>query len=132
MEKILSACGNDCSLCPRHLPKSEEELRKTASLWYEIGYRDHVASTEEIGCKGCSVDAWCRYGIVGCVKKQELENCGQCKSYPCGKVLSAFVQTKRFEPRCKECCDRKEYERLAKAFFEKKENLDCISGKGKG
>ena len=33
MVKILAACGNDCSACPRHLPKTEEELKRTAELW---------------------------------------------------------------------------------------------------
>ena len=37
MDKIISACGNDCSLCPRHVPKTDDELRRTAELWMKIG-----------------------------------------------------------------------------------------------
>ena len=46
MGRILAACGNDCSACPRFvLPpyeKTETELRQTAELWMKIGYREHV------------------------------------------------------------------------------------------
>jgi len=60
-EKIIAACGNDCSLCPRYnkvpFVKSDEELSHTAELWYKIGYRDHVVSNEEISCQGCTQNA---------------------------------------------------------------------------
>lgn len=56
MDRILAACGNDCSACPRYTAhpyeKSEEELHRTADLWMKIGYRDHVVSNEEIACTG--------------------------------------------------------------------------------
>lgn len=42
MQKIIAACGNDCSACPRYVAppyeKSDEELKYTAELWLEIGY----------------------------------------------------------------------------------------------
>ena len=40
-EKVLAACGNDCSFCPRYVSppyeKTEEELHHTAELWKKIG-----------------------------------------------------------------------------------------------
>ena len=58
--KILAACGNDCSVCPRYtaLPyeKTGEELQHTAELWMKIGYRDHVVTNDEIACSGCRPD----------------------------------------------------------------------------
>ena len=46
MQKIIAACGNDCSACPRYVAppyeKSDEELKYTAELWLEIGYRDRL------------------------------------------------------------------------------------------
>lgn len=45
-ERILAACGNDCSVCPRYIKepyvKTEIELAHTAELWYKIGYRDGI------------------------------------------------------------------------------------------
>lgn len=56
MQKIIAACGNDCSACPRYVAppyeKSDEELKYTAELWLEIGYRDRLVSNEEISCIG--------------------------------------------------------------------------------
>lgn len=56
MDKIISACGNDCSACPRYIAapyeKTEEELRHTAELWLKIGYRDKLVSNGEISCNG--------------------------------------------------------------------------------
>lgn len=124
MVKILAACGNDCSACPRHLPKTEEELKRTAELWEKIGYRDRVVSNEEISCDGCSTDNWCRYQIVQCVSEKEISDCGKCRRYPCAKIETCFETTQLFIPPCKKACNPEEYQMLVSAFFEKKKNLD--------
>ena len=124
MVKILAACGNDCSACPRHLPKTEEELKRTAELWEKIGYRDRVVSTEEISCVGCSPDNWCRYQIIQCVSEKEISDCGKCRQYPCAKIEECFETTRLFIPSCKKVCNLEEYQMLVSAFFEKKKNLD--------
>ena len=58
MNRIIAACGNDCSACPRYVAhpyeKTEEELRHTAELWMKIGYRDHIVTNEEISCRDAS------------------------------------------------------------------------------
>ena len=126
-QKIIAACGNDCAACPRYCKepyeKTEEALRRTAKLWYEIGYRDHVVTREEISCTGCKPDSWCRYGIVSCVTQKGLQNCGQCGQYPCEQVLECFRVTKSFEPACRKACTEEEYRQMKAAFFEKEENL---------
>ncbi len=127
MKKIISACGNDCNQCPRHLPKSKEQLQSTAELWYKIGYRDRVVSSEEISCIGCSMDNWCRYNIIGCVTEKSVSNCGECCEYPCSKIEECFKVTASFEPDCKKSCTDEEYRQLKRASFEKKENLDLIA-----
>lgn len=124
MVKILAACGNDCSACPRHLPKTEEELKRTAELWEKIGYRDCVVSTEEISCVGCSPDNWCRYQIIQCVSEKEISDCGKCRQYPCAKIEECFATTRLFIPSCRKVCNPEEYQMLVSAFFEKKKNLD--------
>ena len=127
MNKIIAACGNDCSACPRYvLPpyeKTDEELRYTAELWMKIGYRDHLVTNEEISCTGCKPDNWCRYNVVKCCEDKEITNCSECTDYPCQNMKECFEITKSFEPMCKQVCTEKEYLMMKKAFFEKEQNL---------
>ncbi len=123
-EKIIAACGNDCARCPRFLPKTDNELHNTAMLWYKIGYRDHVITNDEISCNGCKKENWCRYEIISCTSKKNINNCGECDEYPCIKISKAFEKTMEFEPKCREICTDEEYKIMSKAFFEKKKNLD--------
>ncbi len=130
MRKIIAACGNDCSACPRYAAhpceKTEHELLHTAELWMKIGYRDHIVSTEEISCLGCGPENWCRYRIVRCCEERRIKNCAECVEYPCEKLEACFAVTKSFEPICRRVCTGEEYERLRKAFFEKAENLGAL------
>ena len=124
MEKIIAACGNDCAVCPRHLPKSEEELHHTAELWMKIGYRDHIVTNDEISCEGCRIDNWCRYDIIGCTTQKNILNCGKCTEYPCDKIKECFAVTESFVPTCKMMCTDAEFDIMKKAFYEKLKNLD--------
>ena len=123
-EKIIAACGNDCGACPRHLPKTEEALRRTAELWMRIGYRDRVVSAEEMACSGCRPENWCRYGMVGCAAGRGVAHCGRCPEYPCPKIEACFRATGAFRPGCEAACTPEELEALQRAFFEKRENLE--------
>lgn len=127
-ERIISACGNDCAVCPRYVKapytKTDSELARTAELWYKIGYRDHIVTNEEISCTGCKEENWCRYKIVKCVIQKKIDNCGQCEQYPCGNIKECFKVTKSFEPFCKTACTDEEYSVMCKAFFEKEKNLN--------
>ena len=131
-KRVIAACGNDCAACPRYvLPpyeKTAEQLRRTAQLWKEIGYRDRVVSLEEIACTGCSESNRCRYDIVRCVREKGLDNCGECGEYPCGKILECFERTMDFEPACRAACTDEEYAAVSRAFFEKRRNLEARDG----
>lgn len=122
--KIIAACGNDCAKCPRHLPKTEDELHETAILWAKIGYRDHVVTNEEIACEGCKPINWCRYHVISCVTEKGINNCGECIDYPCANIKSCFEVTESFAPKCREVCSDEEYEQMREAFFEKRQNLE--------
>ena len=128
MGRIAAACGNDCSACPRYVAhpyeKSSEELRHTAELWERIGYRDHVASVEEISCMGYRPSNWCRYGVARCCADRGIETCAECPEYPCVRIRECFEVTRSFEPMCRQACTDEEYERMRRAFFEKEANLD--------
>ena len=127
MEKIIAACGNDCAACPRYVghpdEKTEQELIHTAELWMRIGYRDRLVSVEEISCKGCRPENWCRYQVVRCCRERGIVTCGQCQEYPCARIRECFAVTRSFEPACREACSAEEYAQLKRAFFEKEKNL---------
>lgn len=126
--KIIAACGNDCSKCPRYnapgYEKTPDQLHQTAVLWQKIGYRDHVVPNEEISCSGCKPENWCRYGIASCVSSKGIGNCGECTLYPCDKFRNCLDVTFSFEPACRKVCTEEEYSVISRAFFHKKENLE--------
>ena len=125
--KIIAACGNDCSKCPRYnapgFEKSPDQLHQTAVLWQKIGYRDSVVSNEEISCSGCKGANRCRYSIVGCVEEKGIANCGECSCFPCERFRECLKVTASFEPACRRVCTEEEYKIINKAFFEKEINL---------
>lgn len=130
MSKIIAACGNNCSACPRYVAhpheKTKDELFHTAELWMKIGYRDHIVSDEEISCLGCRPENWCRYQIAKCCEEKSVNNCAECAQYPCEKLKECFEITKAFEPACRKACTDEEYGRLKEAFFEKEANLGAL------
>ena len=127
--QVIAACGNDCASCPRYTAhpyeKTEEELRRTAELWAKIGYRDHMVSTEEIACRGCTPENWCRFHVVGCCAEKGLKTCAE---YPCENLNDCFLVTESFAPACRNACTDEEYRRIRKAFFEKEKNLSELRG----
>ncbi len=135
MNRIIAACGNDCSVCPRYnappYEKTEAELHHTAELWYKIGYRDHVVSNDEISCMGCSPENWCRYRVIGCCIEKNIKNCSQCAEYPCDNMKECFEVTSSFEPKCRQVCTDDEYAVMSRAFFEKEKNLTELRIKNK-
>ncbi len=128
MKRILAACGNDCAACPRYVAhpfeKTAAELRHTAELWMKIGYRDHVATNDEIACTGCKPENWCRYGVAKCCEERGIKICSDCAEYPCDNIRECFEVTRSFEPMCKRVCTDEEYAMMKRAFFEKGNNLD--------
>ena len=106
--KILAACGNDCSACPRYVvppyEKTGEELRHTAELWMKIGYRDHIVTNDEISCFGCRPENWCRYRVIHCCEEKGIKTCAACPDYPCEIMKECFAVTRSFEPKCREVC----------------------------
>jgi len=127
MKPIIAACGNDCSVCPRFMPKTATELKATAELWYKIGFRDRVVSNDEIKCWGCTPANWCRHEIIACTANRKIQNCGECGNYPCEKIKQAFVNTARFVPDYREYCTEAEFAVMEKAFLEKQINLDRLA-----
>ena len=133
-KRVIAACGNDCSVCPRYAAhpyeKTRDELRHTAELWMQIGYRDHVVSEEEISCAGCRPENWCRYHAVKCCRDKGIESCAECGAFPCANMDECFRVTKSFEPKCRRVCTEQKYDQLRRAFFEKEKNLKGLRENG--
>lgn len=125
--KKLAFCGNDCSVCPRYTATQSGDisrLKAVAKLWYQLKLRDTIVSPEEIKCNGCSSSSFCRYGIHKCAFEKKVENCGDCKDYPCDLTVRSFEQTQKYAESISGKCTEEEYQSFEMAFFSKKKNLD--------
>lgn len=124
MNEKITLCGDNCLYCPRYNAHSSEELKKTAELWFRIGWRETIVSNEEIACSGCSSHKECTYRLVECTKTHNVEKCSQCGEFPCGKISDMLKRSKEYEEKCREVCSDEELEMLTKAFFNKENNLN--------
>lgn len=123
MNEKITLCGDNCLECPRYNAHSDEERKRTAELWFRIGWRDTVVSNEEIACSGCSSHKECTYRLVECVEAHNVEKCNQCGEFPCGKITDMLERSKKYEEKCREVCSGEELEMLTRAFFNKENNL---------
>lgn len=127
----IGFCGDNCSLCPRYLAtKSEDKdkLIEVAALWIRAGWRDEVVAPDQMECYGCASIKWCRYDhIRTCAQEKGIQNCGECKEYPCDEILQVFKKTDSYAKRCKTTCSEKDYKILNEAFFRKRDTLDTIN-----
>lgn len=124
MDEKITLCGDNCLECPRYNAHSSEELKKTAELWFRIGWRETIVSNEEIACSGCSSHKECTYHLVECTKSHNVEKCSQCGEFPCGKITDMLERSKEYEEKCREVCSDEELEMLTRAFFNKEKNLN--------
>jgi hypothetical protein len=123
---IISVCGDDCSVCPRYTAKSEEELKRVAEFWYKAGWRDHVVTTEEIKCEGCSTHSacGCRYKILACTIEHSVKKCPECKEFPCKKIAATLKETDEMKAQCHKACEtEEEFAVFERAFYKKAENF---------
>lgn len=98
MARIIAYCGLVCSECPAYIATQNDDqaLRaKTAEEWSrQYGL---VMKPEDINCDGCIAEggrqiSYCREcPIRTCGVAKEVENCGFCADYPCGKLEEFFA-----------------------------------------
>ena len=121
---IFSCCGDDCSICPRFLAETDEELKQTAELWHNAGWRDHVLSNEEIKCRGCGSVLTCGFGILPCMKNRNIIDCKRCNEYICPNLKNLFKGSNKKEASLKEICEDELFRLISKSFYEKELNLN--------
>lgn len=121
---ILSACGDDCAVCPRYIARTEEELRETAELWYRLGWRDRVVANDEISCTGCGCRPGCAFGILPCRRAKGVASCRDCGEPRCGLLEDMPGKAAATQERLRAVCgDGELFGLLRRAFCEKEKNL---------
>ncbi len=123
MDSLITLCGDDCSKCPRYLAQTEAELSTVAELWYKIGWRDRVVANEEIRCNGCNSDKNCIYGLVECTKNHNVSKCNKCDDFPCENIRDMLERSEIYKEKCREICNKNEFDLICSSFFNKWENL---------
>lgn len=127
MEKadpVISACGDDCAVCPRYLAGTEEERRETAEFWFRAGWRGRIVTDEEIRCRGCGTKEQCSYMLLPCVKAHGVAVCRDCPEFECEKVRDVWESSRRKMQQCRNACEtEEEFRMLCRAFYEKERNM---------
>ena len=88
-----------------------------AKLWYKVGFRNKIVSSEEISCKGCSPEKECSYNLIECIKNNKVQKCNECKNFPCDKINQMLERSKEHQIRCAQKKNMKNYTML---FLKKK------------
>lgn len=121
---VISACGDDCAVCPRYIAKTDEELHETAAFWHKIGWRDRIVSNEEISCEGCGSRPTCSFEILPCREEKNVKSCKECREFCCEKIRLIIKDSEIKESAFKAMCKNgEEFRLLKRAFYEKRKNL---------
>lgn len=121
---VLSACGDDCAVCPRYLAKTEEELREVAGFWYRAGWRDRVLPPDEMSCSGCGTRNVCTFQLLSCQREHETEKCSACPEFECERVRDTYARSGLKKEQCRQACENEqEFALLCRAFYEKEKNM---------
>lgn len=92
MEKLIAACGIDCSECEARqatLANDNEKRAEVAEKWSKQYEADLTA--ENINCMGC-MEPGVHFGHCNecdyrhCVRSKGLKNCSECSDYPCEMI----------------------------------------------
>lgn len=95
MEKIIAACGIDCSQCDARKATiaNDNEMRAAVAEKWSKEYDSNIVA-ENINCMGCMESGFhfshcneCDYRA--CVRSKGLTSCAQCSDYPC-EMISQF------------------------------------------
>lgn len=130
----LGVCGDDCEECPRYAATASGDrasLAAVADLWFRSGLRERLPSPEELACEGCRPSSRCAHAAQrDCALGRGFGHCGECPAYPCAIAAAGLARSEALAEACRLRCSPEDYERLARAFFRKRENL--TAGKGGG
>jgi hypothetical protein len=96
MEKLIAACGIDCSECEARqatLTNDNEKRAEVAEKWSK--QYDANLTAESINCNGCT-EPGVHFGHCNecdyrsCVRSKGLKTCADCSDYPCEMLTTFF------------------------------------------
>ena len=126
----IGVCGNNCLDCPR----SSATMRNNAELFSELlhlyvkaGLRPKGTTVEDLRCEGCATVKKCVYSdLKACANEHLVENCGECRRYPCARIESVFKKSEAMKNTMKMALTSCEMGLFGDVFFRKEENLNRI------
>ncbi|MBN1823439.1 MAG: DUF3795 domain-containing protein [Endomicrobiales bacterium] len=128
MTTELGYCGDNCSACPRYIATALGDtslLKSVRDLYVKVGHRPPDTEIEALKCGGCRANKDCAHpALKMCATLRKLDNCGQCDTYPCGRMNELFARTNAFKEKVRGVAGEKMFRMLDSAFFRKKEYLD--------
>jgi hypothetical protein len=97
-ERLIAACGLDCTDCEIRLVPFDAEIAQGVAAWFkERGWLEESEGVAEIlerkmYCKGChgdrslhwSPDCWI---LQCCVNQHGLQHCSECRDFPCERLV---------------------------------------------
>ncbi|HOD18368.1 MAG TPA: DUF3795 domain-containing protein [Candidatus Cloacimonadota bacterium] len=96
MEKLIAACGIDCSKCEaRQATIANDNALRTAVAEKWSQRYDIKLTADNINCLGC-IEPGVKFAhcyecdIRACVRSKGLKNCAECADYPCA-MLQEFL-----------------------------------------
>ena len=92
MDQIIGFCGIICTECPAYIAtiNNDNVLRKRTSEEWTKEFKSEY-KPEDINCEGCHSNnlnsKYCLHcEIRKCGLTKNIQNCGYCIDYPCGKI----------------------------------------------
>jgi len=96
MKNIIAYCGIICNECPVFRATKNNDYNEKEKLANEYSSDKYKVNIDDINCTGCHKESevvfkFCKECEIRlCGIDNELENCGQCNSYPCSKLDKPF------------------------------------------
>lgn len=86
-ERLIAACGLDCSQCRIFQAAESPEAAQEVVDWFRTE-RDVELSVDDVRCQGCKADRDKHWSpecwiLRCCVDDQGLEFCSECEAFPC-------------------------------------------------
>jgi hypothetical protein len=99
-ERLIAACGLDCTDCDMRQATTNPELQRTIARWFKEK-RNRDVKPEEIHCTWCkgdrsghwSADCWI---LKCCVDGKGLHYCSECPQFPCPPLGEWSRQNDRY------------------------------------
>jgi hypothetical protein len=98
MDRILGACGLECSACPAYLATQANDTAKIEEIAHQWSTQYGAdIKAEHVWCDGCLTEGERKCGhcaeceIRTCVMGRGLATCAECGDYPC-RTISGFLE----------------------------------------